>query len=123
MPKEYSRTERIEDLLQRELAMLIQQEMQDPRLNLITVTAVKVSRDLAHAKVYFTQLSENPDTVGIAKTLNKAANHLRYLLAQTTKMRIVPALKFFYDDSIATATHLTTLINTAVNADQKKQKD
>ncbi len=54
MPKEYSRIERIADLLQRELANLIQQEVRDPRLSLISVTAVNVSKDLAHAKIFFT---------------------------------------------------------------------
>jgi ribosome-binding factor A len=123
MPKEYSRTERIADLLQRELARLIQQEMQDPRLSLITVTSVVVSRDLAHAKIYITQLKEDPNTTEIIKTLNKAARHLRYLLAQETELRLIPNLKFFYDTSIGESSHLSALIDAAVAADQKKSKE
>jgi len=123
MPREYSRTERIADLLQRELAMLIQKEMQDPRIHLITITAVEVSKDLAHAKIHVTQLRENVDTKGIIRVLNKAANHLRYLLAKTTDLRIIPALRFYYDSSISEGSHLSALIDAAVNADQKKHKE
>lgn len=54
MAKDYSRTQRIGDQMQRELAQLIQREIKDPRLGLVTITGVEVSRDVAHAKVFIT---------------------------------------------------------------------
>lgn len=120
MPKEYSRTQRVADLLQREIATLIQQELQDPRLSLITVTTVQVARDLAHAKIFVTQLKENPDTVLTVNLLNKASKHLRFLLAQDLKLRIVPQLTFVYDTSIAHSAHLSALIDKAVAEDNDK---
>lgn len=123
MPREYSRTERVADLLQRELAMLIQKEIQDPRLNLVTITAVEISKDLAHAKVHVTQLRDEIDSSVTIKALNKAANHLRYLLAQVTDLRFIPALRFYYDKSISEASHLSALIDAAVNADEKNHKE
>ena len=64
MAKEYSRTQRIGDQMQRELAELIRREVKDPRVGLVTITAVDVSRDLGHAKVFITVMGEEtPDAV------------------------------------------------------------
>ena len=88
MAREFSRAERVADHLQRELATLIQQELRDPRLGMVSVTAVKVSRDLAHARVYVTRLgsdSEEEAQPGI-DVLNGAAGYLRTQLARSTTM-------------------------------------
>ena len=61
MAKDYSRTQRIGDQMQRELAVLIQREIKDPRLGLVTITAVDVSRDLSHAKVFITVMGKDDD--------------------------------------------------------------
>ncbi len=122
MPKEYSRIDRIGDLIQRELAQLLIKEMQDPRLDLVTITAVKVSKDLSFAKVYFTQAKEEKAALETVKVLNRAANHLRYLLAQAIDLRVVPHLRFYYDTSISNAAHLSGLINSAIAADEDKHK-
>ena len=61
MAKEFSRTQRIGDQMQRELALLIQGEIKDPRLGLITITAVVVSRDLSHAKIFITIMGQDDD--------------------------------------------------------------
>ena len=58
MAKEYSRTQRIGDQMQRELAELIRREVKDPRVGLVTITAVDVSRDVGHAKVFITVMGE-----------------------------------------------------------------
>ena len=59
MAREFSRTHRIRDFLKKELATLIQQEMRDPRVGMVSITAVEVSRDLGHARVYCTVLGTN----------------------------------------------------------------
>ena len=59
MAKEYSRTQRVADYLQRELAALIQHEVRDPRVGMVSITGVNVSRDLGHAKVYYTVLGSD----------------------------------------------------------------
>lgn len=121
MPREYSRIDRIADLIQQELATLILREMQDPRLNLVTVTAVKVSKDLSFARVYITQPKPEAEVTETAKVLNRAANHLRFLLAHAVKLRVVPQLKFYYDSAIVSAANLSALIDKAVADDDKKQ--
>lgn len=119
MAREYSRRERVADYLQRELAVLIQRELRDPRLGMVSITAVEVSRDIAHARVYFTLL--DCDSAGEAKpsadVLNGAAGFLRSALAKDASMRSVPRLRFIFDSSIGRGRDLEALIRRAKEAD------
>lgn len=110
MNSNFKRTDRIAELMQRKLAQIIQQEIKDPRLtNLITISAVKVTRDLGHAKVYFTVFKDDPaETTAI---LNTAASYLRSTLAKTVTLRTVPQLHFIYDESIEYGKRLSRLID------------
>jgi len=115
-----SRRQRVADQIQKELAGLIQREMKDPRLGMVTVSAVDVSRDLAYADVYITILGKNDDderkqTLGI---LTRGGGFLRSKLARAMKLRIVPALRFRYDVSIERGVHLSNLIEDARKKDQ-----
>ena len=110
MPKEFPRSQRVGDQLQRELALLIQREVKDPRVNMVSVTAVKVSRDLGHARVYITSLKdENHDAA--VEALNHAAGFLRHELGKSLRMRAIPALKFEYDETVEHGMHMNDLIN------------
>jgi ribosome-binding factor A len=120
MPKEYNRTDRVAELLQRELATLIQQEVRDPNVGIITVTAVKVASDLSFAKVYITQLDDNKPIEQTLKALNKMTKFLRFRLANTIELRIIPQLRFVYDSSISEGNRLANLINEAVAEDERK---
>ena len=122
MAKEYSRTQRIGDQMQRELALLIQREIKDPRLGLITITAVDVSRDLSHAKIFITIMGQDDDQEAIKgnlRILNDAAGFLRMQLGKTMKLRTVPQLHFNYDASIRRGVELSSLIERAVAEDRK----
>jgi ribosome-binding factor A len=121
MSKEYSRTLRIGGQIQRELAVLIQQEVKDPRLGMVTVSDVKVSPDLSHAKVYVTVLGGEQDTAGdTLKALGRAAAFLRHELGRRLIMRSVPQLHFVYDESQEKGARLVSLIDASVAADKKK---
>ena len=125
MAREFSRAERVADHLQRELAALIQREVRDPRVGMVSVTAVKVSRDLAHARVYVTRLgsdSEEEAKPGI-DALNGAAGYLRSQLARATTMRTVPRLRFVFDESIGRGRHMEALISAAASADARHHDD
>ena len=96
MAKEFSRTQRIGDQMQRELALLIQREIKDPRLGLVTITAVDVSRDLSHAKIFITIMGQDDDqeaVKGNLRILNDAAGFLRMQLGKSMKLRTVPQLR------------------------------
>jgi ribosome-binding factor A len=123
MAKEYSRTQRIGDQMQRELAQLIQREIKDPRLGLVTLTGIDVSRDLAHAKVYFTVMGKD-DAASIAlnqEILQEAAGYLRMLLGKAIKLRTIPQLHFHYDESVRRGAQLSALIERAVAEDRQHQ--
>lgn len=116
MPRDFSRTRRVAELIQHELARLIDREVKDPRLGLVTITAVEVTRDLAHAKVFVTFMdTEDADRVRAQlKVLQGAARYLRGLLAHEVKIRNTPELHFVHDTSVARGMHLTALIDAAV---------
>ena len=121
MAKEYSRTQRVADYLQRELAELIQHELRDPRLGMISVTGVDVSRDLGHARVYYTRLDCDTAEQAAESTsvLNKAAGFLRSELSRDATMRSVPRLSFYFDTSVGQGRHLESLISKAKQADRE----
>jgi ribosome-binding factor A len=124
MAKEYSRTQRIGDQMQRELAELIRREVKDPRVGLVTITAVDVSRDLGHAKVFITVMGQD-DTDAVPQTLkalNSAASFLRLHLGRAMQLRSVPQLHFHFDESVSRGVHLSALIERAV-AEDRLHKD
>lgn len=121
MAKQYSRTQRIGDQMQRELATMISREVKDPRLGFITITAVDVTRDLGHAKVFITVMGDNTaeQIQNNLDVLNDAAGFLRMLLGKAMKLRTIPQLHFHYDSSIERGAHLSALIDKARAADKQ----
>lgn len=114
MPKDYSRTLRIADQIQRELADLIRNELKDPRIGMITLTGVDVSQDYAHAKIFYTTLRSESDNFLIQNGLENAAGFLRSQLLHRLKLRVIPQLHFIYDKSIERGARLSQLIDEAV---------
>ncbi len=112
MPKNYSRIQRIGDLVQTALAEIIRNNAKELQCGMTTITSVKVSADLSSAKVYVSVL-EDEKAVEIIATLNKMAKFLRYELANTVELRVTPELKFYYDDSVVRGSRISSLINDA----------
>ena len=108
------RAERIADQIQRELAELIRLEVRDPRVRLVTLTAVELSRDGSHAKVFFTVLGIEAEGKEALVGLQHAAGFLRSNLAHRLSTRTVPDLHFEYDASIERGVRLSRLIDEAV---------
>ena len=101
MVAEHKRCDRIADLLQRELADLLLRRVKDPRVDGVTITGVKVSGDLQHARVFYCVMG-SPDEAGkenVAAGLEKAKGFLRHELAKRLHMRYLPQLAFQYDAS------------------------
>jgi ribosome-binding factor A len=117
MPREFTRAERVSDAVQQELAVLIRDNVRDPRVGMLSVTDVDISRDLAYAKIHISFVgdrSQDEIDQGIA-ALNGASGFLRKLLASSIKLRITPKLNFFYDESGRRGQHLSALIDLAVS--------
>jgi ribosome-binding factor A len=118
--KDYSRTQRVGDHLQQEVARLVQLELRDPRLKLVSITGVDVSRDLAHAKVFFTQLGidDKEDGAKSAEVLNRAAGFIRSEIARGSTMRTVPKLHFRFDESVGRGRDMEALLKSVKSADE-----
>lgn len=119
MPGDSNRRRRVAELLKRELAVLVQQELDDPRVHGVTITAVEVSRDLSSAKIYFTTLAEAEGAAQTAAALNKAAGFLRRELMRRVVLRGVPQLRFRFDESVKKGAALTSLIERALAEDSE----
>lgn len=123
MAKDYSRTDRVGEQYQREIAMIIQREIKDPRLSMATVSAIEVSRDLAYAKVFVTFFEEDPDKLKQSlKILNDAAGFIRSLMGKRVRARIMPELRFMHDPSLNEGIRMSRLVDEAIRNDQLKDK-
>ena len=123
MPKDFSRSRRIAEQIQRELAELIRLELKDPRVGMITLTDVEVTQDYEHAKVFFTSLGDAAQAAAAVKGLQHAAGFLRTQLAHRLLLRTIPQLHFVYDTSVERGAHLAHLIDEAVAADKSHSEE
>ncbi|MGB5835113.1 MAG: 30S ribosome-binding factor RbfA [Thiohalocapsa sp.] len=112
--REFDRSERVGAELLRALTVILR-GVKDPRLGEITLQEVRVSRDLSHAKVFFTCFPLDESSAEQARLLNGAlAGYLRAQLARALRLRIVPRLSFAHDDSVRDGERLAALIEQAV---------
>jgi len=116
MVKEFSRATRVAEQIQRELADLLQFEVKDPRVSMVTVTTVEVTGDMAHAKIFY---SASKASDSLQKGLEKSAGFLRTQLAKRMLLRTVPQLHFVYDASIDIGMKMAQLIDAARASDNK----
>ena len=122
MQTSFSRSERVAAQLKRELAMMIRNEIKDPRVGMVSVLDVTLSKDLEHAKVWFDVLNAEQGKE-IEEALNHAAGFLRRAVGRAMKLRAVPTLRFYYDDTQARGTELSRLIQQAVASDRHPDED
>jgi len=118
MPKEFGRNRRVGEQIRRELAALIQMEMKDPRVGMVTISEVRVTHDLSLAKVYFTTLGTAEDATRTVELLNKAASFFRRELSGRMSLRSMPALRFIYDESVEHGAAMDALIAASIEADR-----
>ncbi len=123
MPREFKRSDRVADALQRELAELLRADLQDPRVGMVNITAVEVSRDLSVAKVFVTFIGErDPERREAAlAALNGAVGFLRGRLGDLIRMRSIPRLRFLFDVSGDRSQRVSELIDQALASDNEKR--
>ena len=121
MAKEFSRSDRVAEQIRRELADLLQFEVKDPRVSMVTITEVEVSGDMAHAKIFYSApVQDNPPAQAeLQKGLEKSAGFLRSQLGKRMMLRTVPQLHFIYDTSIDQGMKISRLIDEASGPDHK----
>ncbi|MDC9594007.1 30S ribosome-binding factor RbfA [Xenorhabdus sp. IM139775] len=127
MAKEFSRTQRVAQEMQKEIAIILQREVKDPRIGMATVSGVEVSRDLAYAKVFVTFLNvlvEGHDSDRVEegiKALNEASGFIRSLLGKAMRLRVIPELTFSYDSSLVDGMRMSNLVSNVVKSDEKRR--
>ena len=121
--REFSRTDRVAQQIQKEIAVILQREIKDPRLGMVTVSAVEVSRDLSYAKVFITVLntSDEDKTKQSAAILNEATGYIRSLLGKRIRARIMPELKFVIDNSLMEGMRISNLVDSVIKEDNAKR--
>ena len=123
MNKSYPRSRRVGDQIQRTLSELIRREVRDPRLKPITLTDVRVSPDLSHAKVFYSVLGGADDPQLAQEILCEAAPLLRGPLGRALRLRHAPELHFEADTLIEEGARMNRLIRDAVNRDEARHVD
>ncbi|MGC6231501.1 30S ribosome-binding factor RbfA [Hafnia paralvei] len=123
MAKEFSRTQRVSQEMQKEIAIILQREVKDPRIGMVTVSGVEVSRDLAYAKVFVTFLNDSdPNVVRVGlKALHEASGFIRMLIGKAMRLRVVPELTFSYDNSLVEGMRMSNLVTSVVKNDEERR--
>ncbi len=125
MSREFKRSDRVAQELQKEVAVILQREVKDPRIGMVTVSDVEVSRDLAYAKIFVTFLFDN-NAEAIKQGmqgLEKASPYIRTLLGKAMRLRIVPELRFIYDESLVEGMRMSNLVSSVIKNDEEKHKE
>lgn len=95
-----SRPERVADQIRKELSELVARQVHDPGIGFLTITHVKMTPDLQHARVYYTVIGDDKARKDAQRALGRASGFLRRQIASRVRLRTVPELTFFYDESI-----------------------
>ncbi|MFD1007805.1 30S ribosome-binding factor RbfA [Oceanisphaera ostreae] len=121
MAREFSRARRVGQELQKEIAMILQREIKDDRLKLVTVSGVDLSKDLSTAKVFVTFLENDPAkiTEGM-KVLKDASGFIRTLVGKAMRLRVTPELRFAYDQSLVEGVRISTLVSSTIAEDKRR---
>lgn len=122
MPKDFSRSQRVAEQIRRELSELIQLELKDPRVGMVSLTDVELSADYAHAKVFFTCLMGREAAQLAHEGLSRAAGFLRRELGKRIHIHTLPELHFHFDPSLEEGDRMSRLIEDAVRSDREQDQ-
>ncbi|KMT64079.1 30S ribosome-binding factor RbfA [Catenovulum maritimum] len=123
MAREFTRSDRVAQQIQRDVATIIQRDLRDPTIGMVTVSDVEVSRDLAYAKIFVSALlQDDAEMKKSLEKLNESAPYVRSLLAKSIRMRSVPNIKFCLDNSLNEGIRMSRLVDDAIAKDQAKSK-
>ncbi len=123
MPRDFSRASRVSEVIQREVANVVQKSMNDPRAAAVTITHTKMTRDMSSARIYFIMQGDRQAIKETEKVLNKAAGFIRHELTTRIELRYIPKLTFVYDQSIERGLRVGKLIEDVMLVEKNKNKE
>ncbi len=111
----YKRTDRVSELIRREISDIIANDVRDERIGMVSVSGAEVSRDLKNATVYVTVLGDETDVDISVKALNNAAQYIRSCLSERVELRYIPVIKFLFDNSIISGMRMDKILDDIKN--------
>lgn len=117
------RATRVADVIKNELSMLLVKHVRDPQLQDITISRVKLSDDLRHAKVYFTMFQGQGKMKQVVRSLEKARGFMRSHLAKTLNLRFTPELRFWYDEEFEKVEKIERLLDDIAKERDDRERD
>jgi ribosome-binding factor A len=105
------RVARVAEALQEAVAELVQRDIKDPRVGMVTITRASVSPDLRHARVYFSRLGDDADVQRSLEGLRSAAGYIRTQVARRLQLRVAPEIRFEVDANIEYAARISEIID------------
>jgi len=122
MKTAYQRSDRVADIIKREVSDILFREVKDPRLSFITITSVDLAKDLRNAKIYYSSLKEAEELEGIKEGLKKAVGFVRKKLGARVHLRYLPQISFVYDSSVERGSHMNQIFN-KIEEDLSKKEE
>jgi ribosome-binding factor A len=107
---QYKRAERVGDLIKKEISQIIQYELKDPGIGFVTITAVELSSDLKHAKVFYSVLGDEKNKKESSSALKRACGFIQHEMGRRLRLRYTPEVCFLFDSSVEYGAHIETLI-------------
>lgn len=107
----YSRAERVKQALKEEISKILEYELKDPRVGMVTITRVELTNDLRHAKVYFSVIGDENKKEQTRKGIENATGFVKKLIGQRIRLKFLPEITFKYDDSIEYAQHISEVLD------------
>ena len=123
MPREFHRSDRVASQMQREIAELIRTQIKDPELGMVTLSDVELTRDLSVAKLYVSFLGARLTDAQCVKRLAESGPELRHQLGRRMRIRILPELRFVFDDSIMRGMQMDSLLRDLSSGEQENLGD
>lgn len=114
------RTQRVAENIKEELGWMVERgEIKDPRIGFVTFTDAEVSKDLRHAKIFFSTLGNAKERAGIAEGLMSARGYIRTELGRRLRLKYVPEIEFVFDESVEAGARISKLIRQIHERDEK----
>ncbi len=119
----YKRAERVGDLIKEEISRIIQYELKDPGIGFVTVTQVRLSDDLKHAKIFYSVLGDEEAKKESSSALKRACGFIQHEVGRKLRLRYTPEIYFMFDPSVEYGAHIETLIKKIHQSDQSAKND
>ncbi len=117
---QYKRADRVAVLIKEEISKILLKDAKDPQIGFVTITKVKLSSDLKHAKIYYSVLGDEQKKEQAGEALNRLTSFVRSEIAHRVRLRFVPTIQFFFDDSLEYADRINKIINKLHDEDNIK---